>query len=75
MGFAVGKWYWSRFFLKHFVSHMLVFIPPVLHTFLQSKCATARLCEVARTVLLLLHHKFCGRSFNDGVSRAVFSGM
>lgn len=58
MGFAVDKWHWSRFFSKHFVSHMLVFIPPVLHTFLQSKCATAGLCEVPRTGVSS-HHSCC----------------
>jgi len=59
MGFAVDKWHWSRFFSKHFVSHMLVFIPSVRHTLLQSRCATTGLCEVPQMGVLSLHSCCC----------------
>lgn len=59
MGFAVDKWHWSRVFSKHFVSYMLVLIPIVLHTFVQSKCATTGLCEVTQTGVSSLHSCCC----------------
>jgi len=59
MGFAVDKWHWSRFLSKHFVFHLLIFIPPVHHTLLQSRCAAMGLCEVPETGVSSLHSSCC----------------
>jgi hypothetical protein len=74
---------WDWLWTGDFVFPVPVVIPPVLHTVLPSGVATTGPFEVLQTVyssvtsllLLLLHHKCCGRSINDAVSITVVSGM